>query len=875
MTAAVADPRRLDPFQLPTATTARFVLLMLLTLAGSAYTYDWYFAGPTGWNARYNRCDAVANVQAGILAPNTVTGSFLGCGVSTDHGRFGVDAAAVALVALVIVATHALSGRVLIWWRGLVPPPKELYPESVAEVRKMVAEAGLRRAPTLLIDPHRNVRCGRVFGCFGRYYLRLNLSVLRRSDDTSTEDSSALLRGAIVRHELAHLRNRDVDVTGLTIAAGRVFTVLVAAPLVVLGITRHSPYFGQMWWRLAVVLLLVIVVRAAVIRSREHYADVAASGSGIAGEEPGFLAAFPDPEPPEPRHGQVARLVRPLAALVRMHPSSQQRISVINDPGTLLTVGTLEALAIGLSMGLPISYLFLASNLLFGGNLYSAPVAAFLLSLPAIGALVAGLWRATLRALATRVALPTGTAAGVGVWAGLLLGQILTRPFGARWPLAFVTDPVFGVIDALGLLVGCLLFTRWSVGAAAAWLPAARGRSLRPALASCQLIGALAFSGAFAVWLTVPLLGPRARYDAPLALLIALAGPYALVPILLATAFPLGAALRRSALPAQRALWRGTSDVAALPAPRLRIAAVLIPPLAALGTAVMVELLVRGGVLHLAQTVAATHGLGNLDSSFVVLAMEIAPTIVIVPLVLAMTSGPASAGLGPAHAVLAAALSSFLTVFVISEYTTGVACGAPCGGFAGGWKFLVSSLASAEGATLCLALVLLAVIYLIRGSLHRLRRGPRRQWPAGQTATDQPARGPAWPLRWAFVLLILALSLTVSYEQALQNLLPATMQPPTIAVIVPPRPTPDPVPTAVVCSRNATLYTNITSADQVLTRQAQLAGAATAADSPALSAFGTSLTEGLRTQNQNRLATRALFAIQRYCFDITPQPPQI
>jgi hypothetical protein len=225
--------------------------------------------------------------------------------------------------------------------------------------------------------------------------------------------------------------------------------------------------------------------------------------------------------------------------------------------------------------------------------------------------------------------------------------------------------------------------------------------------------------------------------------------------------------------------------------------------------------------------------------------------------------------------VLAAALSTFLTALVVAEEATGVMCGAPCGGFLGGWNYLVSSLSMAEGLTLYLALVLLAVIYLIRGSLHRLRRGLRRQWPAGEIVTDRPASAPAWPLRATFVLLILVLSFTVSYGWALQNLLPATMQPPTIAVIVPPRPTRDPVPTAVVCSRNATLYTNITSSDQVLTRQAHLAAAATASDFPALSAFGTSLTEGLRTKNQNRLATRALFAIQRYCFDVNPQPPQI
>ncbi len=275
VTAPPVHSRRLDPFQLPAATTARFALLVLLTLTGSVTTSDWYFGGTAGWADRYRWCGAVAASQAGTLAPDAITGGYLDCAISVNHFRFGVSGAAVVVVALVAIAAHALSGRMLIWWRGLVPPPEELYPDSVAEARSLIAEAGLRRAPTLLIDPHRDFRCGRVFGCFPRYYLRLNLGVLRGADAQSVS-----VRRAIVSHELAHLANRDVDVTGLTIAAGRVFPVLVVLPLMALGITRNPQLLGQMGWRLAVILLLVTIVRAAVIRSREHYADVTASVSG-------------------------------------------------------------------------------------------------------------------------------------------------------------------------------------------------------------------------------------------------------------------------------------------------------------------------------------------------------------------------------------------------------------------------------------------------------------------------------------------------------------------------------------------------------------------------------------------------------------------
>lgn len=860
MTASVACRRRLDPFQLPTATTGRFVLLMLLTLTGSADTSDWYFsAGPAGWSDQYHRCDAAANSPANTLAPNSVTGNYLGCVASVDHGRFGKEAAAVMVVMLVIIAVYILSGRALIWWRKLVSPPSEdLYPGSVAEVQTMIGEAGLRRAPTVLINLYRDGQGGRVFGCFGRYYLRLNVSVLRGSDAESVS-----LRRALVRHELAHLRNRDVDVTGLTIAAGRVFAVLVFVPLVVLGFSRHSPYLGQMLWRLAIVLVLVIVVRAAVIRSREHYADVAASHSAIAEGEPCFLAgAFPERQLPTLGLGLIGRLVRWLAALVRMHPSGQRRSSVVTDPGLLLTLGVLDALAIGLTLGFSITYLSGTVALLLGAT-YGRPLAVFLLGTPAIGALVAGLWRATLRALATQTELPTGTVAGVGFWAGLLLGEILMRPFGAHWPALFVADPVLGVIEAVSLLVGCLIFTRWSVGAAAAWLPAARGRSLRPTLAGGQLVGALAFSGVLAVWENMAI-GPGLRSNVLAELLLALDGPYSLVLILLATAFPLGAALWRPTVPVPRAVWLDMPD-AALPAPRLRVGAVLIPQLAVLGTALVVELLVHDGVAGLARTVAAAHGWAAW--SWVVVAMEIAPTIVIVPLVLALTSTPTSAGLGSAHAVLAATLSSFFTVFVVTVVGSG--------GSRVGWIVFPINLILAEGFTLCLAPVLLAVIYMIRWLLRRLRRGSRRQWPADQIATDRPPRGPAWPLRWSFVLVVLAMLFTASYGWFGATLLSATFRPPPVAVPAPSPATRFLVPTAVVCSRDATLLNGTTWLGELLTiREAQLAVAAAASKSPALNAFGGSLAEGLRTADSG-LTSRALLATHIYCSHVTAPTVQV
>jgi len=851
MTTLLACRRRLNPFQLPTATTGRFVLLVLLTLAGSAYTYDWYFGGPTAWRDRYSRCDAAANSRADMLSPNSVTGNYLGCLASVDHDRFVRDAAAVVVVALVIVAVHMLSARVLIWWRKLVPPPKNFYSKSVAEVEMMIGKAGLRRAPTVLIDLYRDVLGGRVFGCFGRYYLRLNVSVLRGSDA-----KSKLLRRAIVRHELAHLRNRDVDVTSLTITAGRVLPLAVLAPLVVLAFGRQSPYLGEIVWRAIVVLILVIIVRAALIRSREHYADVAASNPPNAGDELGFVTeAFPERQLPALGSGVIGRLMRWLAVLVQMHPSGQWRSSVVADPGLLLTLGGLDSLAIGLTMGLSLTYLFEAVGL-FIGAFYGHLLAAFLLGLAAIGALVAGLWRATLRALATQTQPPTGTVAGVGLWTGLLLGQIFTWPFGAVWPTVFMAHPMLAVIEAAGLLVSCLIFTWWSVGMATAWLPAARGRSLRPTLVIGQLVGVLAFSGALELWLTDPQIG-LISHTALDQLLIILFSWYTLVPILLAIAFPLAAALCRSTIPVPRAVWLNTPNVA-LPAPRFRMGAVLIPPLAVLGTALLVELLAHDPVSHLILTVTATHGWGRWGQLCMLMAMEIAPTFVIVPLVLALTFAHNSTNPASAHAVPAAMLSSFFTVFVVTVVETG--------GSRVGWMVdFPVNLYFAEGLTLCLALVLVVVIYLIHWPLHRLRRGSRRQWPTGQIAADHPPRRPTWLLRWSLILLVLAMFFIASYGSFGASSAMGIFRPPPIAVPAPSPATHLSTPTAVVCSRDSNLIIEVPP-----THEVQLAIDATTSTSPGLNAFGVSLADGLRTADPG-ITKQALLAIEVYCMHASPQ----
>ncbi|MEU8352867.1 M48 family metalloprotease, partial [Streptomyces sp. NPDC048845] len=89
---------------------------------------------------------------------------------------------------------------------------------------------------------------------------------------------------AVVLHELAHIRNRDVDISFLTIAAGRVGlpALVLAVPAgvgwpLLWGIGTGSLAAGIALSLQALSLLVVVPLsRRAVLRSREFYADARA-----------------------------------------------------------------------------------------------------------------------------------------------------------------------------------------------------------------------------------------------------------------------------------------------------------------------------------------------------------------------------------------------------------------------------------------------------------------------------------------------------------------------------------------------------------------------------------------------------------------------
>lgn len=261
-------------------TTRRFLLLLLVLIAACLYVLNTIALGHRSGAAYLSCMRAIGAVPYAYDLDNTVllTRNQEAIDACRSHILAACSFEALLGTALVLLVAFALYLCLPAWRRHrrrLLP----LRADSVKRLRleDMVHRAGLGRMPEFVEDPGALTASATVIGRMGRYTVCLNAGLLR-----SRRLSFAQFE-AVVLHELAHIRNRDVDITYATVALWRAFAALVLTSylayrgwLLMDGVRWFWPGYGSGLPEVAVVAWLAVHVRLAradVLHSREQCAD--------------------------------------------------------------------------------------------------------------------------------------------------------------------------------------------------------------------------------------------------------------------------------------------------------------------------------------------------------------------------------------------------------------------------------------------------------------------------------------------------------------------------------------------------------------------------------------------------------------------------
>jgi Zn-dependent protease with chaperone function len=406
----------LDPRALPTDMGVRFLLLVASVVSASLYLFEalWFVLRGRVFSARVLECGAgVDSLTAGSVADTSAAlQSQAACRAQLSLEQSLFAAAGASAVLAVAYAGYLLLPR----WRERRSRLEALDPVDGAalhdEVGRLGREADLARTPQVTVDATNTRVQGFVYGTGRRPRLAVTggLAVLQVLDPPGFR--------AVLRHEVAHLANRDVPWTYFTVAVWWSFVAVALAPVVVLFAVSDPQYVLRLGWRTALLSALVLLVRNSVLRTREVYADAraAAAADGAAADLDRVLAAQPAGTGSRPSL---------LGSLLRRHPAAGERRALLADPDGLFRADLFTALAAGVAVGTTFHSVQSASALVLPAwaavwvsALAVAPLGAAMLCVPA--------WRCALRSAARDVPARSAGSVGAGMGVGLALGPWLS-----------------------------------------------------------------------------------------------------------------------------------------------------------------------------------------------------------------------------------------------------------------------------------------------------------------------------------------------------------------------------------------------------------------------------------------------------------------
>lgn len=466
---------RLDPFVFPSNTDLRFALLVATVLASALFAFNALFFALPGAAAADRAASLACQRLAPTLSPGLFTNpladpstfvaasdAFSACLRDASAGKAALMAGGVVLVVLAAIALYWSAPERRLRRERFVPLETQRMPQIGAELERLSREAGLAIAPRFVWAPLDGSLRALAFGRIGRHYVAVTGGLIAR---LLTDPEIAR---AILRHELAHLKNEDVDKTYLAVAIWQSFLALALVPLVAtLPFTGLDPLGVGL--RVFVLAALVYASRNAVLRTRESYADVRAS---LSPDGATALERALGDDTARPTWWKVP---------FRLHPTSGERRADLRETDRLFGMGFWEAVATGIAAGLAVPAVVSLALMLLRTDLAQL-VAVFVVAPLAVGIVGLGVWRGSLVTQVRGRPAVSGVRLGLGLGLGFLVGQelslpsVVDLPLAQPGPLGTAIFTVLRLVWALVLIAGVVIFVRWLEVVAHVWLDAVPSR---------------------------------------------------------------------------------------------------------------------------------------------------------------------------------------------------------------------------------------------------------------------------------------------------------------------------------------------------------------------------------------------------------------
>ncbi len=562
MSSEVTDtghPPRLNPFAFPSDTDFRFILLIVSILGASLFAYNIInnYLFQRDYIELSLRCRQVANAAyPGNPSIHSLEGYQKQQLIANCLQPYNLNlatwiGAGMGLLLAVALVLYSIAPSWKIWRGRLTPLTAQDAPEVLAYLEKLCQEVGVDQLPTFVWNPFNLSKSGLAFGRLGHYYVAMPGGLV------TLFYTNRLAFRAIMLHELAHLRNADIDKTYFAVAMWQAFVVVTSVPFIglIVYLIIENPALDEtnlslvdMIWRVVPLAILVYLMRNAVLRTREIYADVRASvWDNDSNVLLTLLSTLPSPK----------MFVRKFGLSV--HPDPNERRELLMNTNRLFSrLGFWDAFATGtaIMITIPNVVLFLSLLVPFNQGLLTTIAPAMLAAALIVGVLGVGVWRSSFALLwESKIHRNIGKL-GTGLGLGLILGYALsfdTSSSQSLFPNPLVFYTVIGFL-ALPVCLFSYLFLRWMAAGASIWLESITTRRL---LSRVSVLGyivagiilAVCLGALFSILELLPIIGVMG--DASLVLLLALISTTLMglldwVPILpLISIYPIAAVIRR------------------------------------------------------------------------------------------------------------------------------------------------------------------------------------------------------------------------------------------------------------------------------------------------------------------------------------------